>query len=176
MARRKRRFWGCNELNMPAATVSSAPGSSGMAPRSISTSTREGFIISTICPSRPKPVTSVHAVAPCLNKHLAASRFDCTMLSSAAAIHGPFALCCISAANRVPVPMALVNRSRSPATRPPLCRICSRSIRPFTEKPKDNSSPSLVCPPTSAVPVSFNTLSAPCSICASKSSTFFSPA
>ncbi len=143
--------------------MSSAPSSRGKALKSSSASTSEGRVISTKWPNSPKPVRSVQAFDPYSRRHCAPNRLLFTIDSSAASIQRPLVFNCGRAANRVPVPIGLVSKIASPGRMPPLIITPSRfsSTKPLMAKPKANSRPSPVWPPTNAQPASFSTSTAP---------------
>mmetsp|Transcript_12978 Transcript_12978/g.28835 ORF Transcript_12978/g.28835 Transcript_12978/m.28835 type:complete len:233 (-) Transcript_12978:1349-2047(-) len=162
----------------PASTP--APATSA----STSASSSPYCSISSRCPMKPNPVTSVQATHPRPCRMPDAVWFDCTIDSIAALTQPPLAFPRISAASSVPVPSALVSsRTYSPArpaatspggTRGPLGRACEGSTVPVMAKPRAASAPSDVCPPTSAHPAERMATRAPASMCTSDSSTFSS--
>mmetsp|Transcript_11284 Transcript_11284/g.26515 ORF Transcript_11284/g.26515 Transcript_11284/m.26515 type:complete len:216 (-) Transcript_11284:788-1435(-) len=190
---------------MPCSTHSRAPSISGTASSSTRAATPdppdpEALHISARCPSRPKPVTSVHALAPYERHTSDAFLFDCCMLWSAAMIHLPLVLFRIRAAKSTPVPRGLVNTSTSPARIPPLprqpcaaaellspplsspplspppslSRADPRGATPLMANPRLISAPSQVWPPTSAQPSSLRASQAPLMSCSRASPTLAS--
>ena len=121
-----RTFCGCSELKMPRRTVSSAPSSNGNARATVRHRPPDGRTISTRWPIKPKPVTSVQAVAPWSCRQRAAARLDSSIEASAASIHRPLALPRMSAANNVPVPSGLVRISLSPGSHATLAQQARR--------------------------------------------------
>mmetsp|Transcript_8781 Transcript_8781/g.22717 ORF Transcript_8781/g.22717 Transcript_8781/m.22717 type:complete len:213 (-) Transcript_8781:42-680(-) len=160
-------FDGASEEKMPCCTHSSAPSSTGTWSSWMVAPTPDARHISSRCPHSPKPVTSVHALAPCLSSTPAAAPFDVLMDAMAPVTQPPFARWRMCAAKRVPVPMGLVRTifcvQRMPAF---LSSVTELIARPVTVKPIPISLPSHVCPPPSAQPSASSAAHAPAIICA----------
>ena len=111
--------------------------------------------ISKLCPSREKPVTSVHAwIPPRLRTASAAYLFraamDSTMEWRAARLKRPPR----SAVVRIPVPRGFVRISTSPSRTVSLRRIRLGETRPETQRPYLGMSSFNVWPPTRMAPAS----------------------
>ena len=141
----------------PPASSANAPSSAGIASGSRRASTPEAVSISIRCPSRPNPVTSVQAVAPCAARQAEAAAAGCSIAAIAALTARAFACPRISAARMTPVPSGLVSNKRSPGRRPPLRISRPGRVRPVTAKPSANSAPSALWPPTSTAPAASST-------------------
>ena len=162
------RFSGASVLSMPCAASARAPGRAGSAPPSSTAPAPDARSISSKCPARPNPVTSVQALTANRRSTAAAAPLLRAMLSSAAASQSTRANPRICAANTIPVPSGLVRISASPARSPDLRQSAAGSPTPVTAKPSAASPPSALCPPISAQPSPRSTAFAP-SIIARKS-------
>mmetsp|Transcript_18090 Transcript_18090/g.51920 ORF Transcript_18090/g.51920 Transcript_18090/m.51920 type:complete len:214 (-) Transcript_18090:866-1507(-) len=175
------RFCGCSDENTPSRTHSIAPGKIGTS-KSMSVTQRPSSLalsISARWPSRPKPVTSVHAVALCSRASLAGTWFDSTMVASAESTQTPLASRRMCAAKMTPVPIGLVSTRASPSRRPPLVSAADwppLGSVPLTERPRDSSVPSHEWPPTRAQSASRSVALTPAIICVKSFSTIFSSA
>mmetsp|Transcript_5127 Transcript_5127/g.17875 ORF Transcript_5127/g.17875 Transcript_5127/m.17875 type:complete len:242 (-) Transcript_5127:1479-2204(-) len=170
-ARPSRTFCGCSDEVMPRSTHSSAPSSKGRCSISTRARTSAALTISTRWPRNPNPVTSVHAVAPCRMRHLAAGPLCCRIDLSAALTQRPCANPRMSAAKRAPVPIGFVTTITCPGLSPPFRRSMAGSATPWTLNPSDSSAPSELWPPASAHPAARSAAAAPAIICVSSSST-----
>ena len=156
-AARLARLLACSELAMPSARRCIAPSSAGISSGSSRASAAEAVSISNKCPSRPKPVTSVQAVAPYSARQAEAAAAGCSIAAIASVTTRAAARRRISAARITPVPSGLVSSSRSPGCSPPLRNSLPGRVRPVTAKPSASSVPSALWPPTSTAPAASST-------------------
>ena len=155
----------CSELARPSRISASAPASSGTAARSRVISTPEASAISSRCPARPKPVTSVQAGAAWAIRMSEEAAADWVICAKAASTQRARARWRMSAAKMTPVPIGRVRIRASPTRSPDLRRSLAGSASPLTDRPSISSPPSALCPPISAAPAACRTEVAPSSIC-----------
>jgi hypothetical protein len=89
------------------------------------------FFLIISLPRRPNPVTSVAAVAPACRRISAEALLDCSMEAIAVSTCMPAHCPRMSAANRAPVPRALVSSRLSPGRIPPLRSSLASSMQPW---------------------------------------------
>mmetsp|Transcript_8695 Transcript_8695/g.17331 ORF Transcript_8695/g.17331 Transcript_8695/m.17331 type:complete len:221 (+) Transcript_8695:142-804(+) len=137
------------ELEMPCSRQYSTPEKSGI--DSISSWHRacEASHISRMCPSRPNPVISVHAVMECFWHAVRAFMLLRHIDSITVVYQCPIGSPVSAAARRMPVPRGFVRIMSLPGTIPDFFHMYPSCTCPVMLNPIDISLPSLVCPPIS---------------------------
>ncbi len=91
------------------------------------------------CPSKPKPVTSVHALTSCSRAAASAWSLRQVMLATAAASSAGPATPCLIAVPMTPVPSALLSTSTCPARAPRFDSTSASATSPVTDRPNLSS-------------------------------------
>ena len=135
----------------PSRSASAAPSTSGTAARSRIIPTPDARPILYRWPSRPKPVTSVAALAPASSAAFEASRFRVVITSIAAAETSPVDFMRLFSR---PTPSGLVSVIGRPASAASLRSRRSGRAVPVTAMPYLGSGSSTECPPMTGTPAS----------------------
>ncbi len=133
--RTKRRLCAAPPVSTPASARASAPSSAGRADASNTKRVPDARAISSPCPRRPNPVTSVAARMPWATRTSDASRLSRRIPSTAAARSSASVRPCRDPETRSPVPSGFVRMSVSPGPAPPLRSRWSGWAAPMTASP-----------------------------------------
>ena len=117
--------------------------------------------ISTKCPSKAKPVTSVMAFTPFTAPISSPILFSCIICFAAMPLCSSFKIPFFSAVVKIPTPNGLVKNNTSPACARLFCLMLAIGTNPFTARPKIGSGESMLCPPASGIPASAQILRLP---------------